>query len=76
MLQYYVLSVLNVSEAYFICVFRTHVTVVLSGCCIYFTYMLHEFYLVLRMVVIVFKCVSGVFFSGVSEACFKCFNCL
>ena len=37
-------------------------------CCMCFIWML-------RMVAMVFKCVSGVF-SSVSEACFKCFNCL
>jgi hypothetical protein len=55
--------------------FRTHVTIVFIDVvyvshilCMYFIRMLH-------MVAKVFKCVSGVFLS-VSEACFKCFNCL
>jgi hypothetical protein len=41
----------------------------LSGCCYVFTHMLHVLYFwMLRMVAMVFKCVSVVFF--------KCFKCL
>jgi hypothetical protein len=70
------LSVSDVSEVCFICVFRTHVAIV-------FIWMLHIFHA--YMACVLFGCCvwlqwfTGVFhvcFSSVSEAYFKCFNCL
>jgi hypothetical protein len=76
MLQAYVSSVSDVSGVCFICVFWTHVARV-------FIWMLHMFCTYVACVL--FRCcvwlqwfssVFQVFFSSVSEACFKCFNCL
>jgi hypothetical protein len=64
MLQEYVSSVLDVSTVCFICVFRTHVAIV---CFLDVAYVPHICYMcfiqILRMVAIVFKCVSSVFFK-------------
>jgi hypothetical protein len=64
-------SITNVSS-----VFLGHMLeVCLSECCICFTHMLQVFYLDVAYVCNDFKCFQELF-SGVSEACFKCFICL
>jgi hypothetical protein len=72
----YVSSVSGVSEVCFICVFQTHVASV-------FIWMLHMFHTYVACVLFDvcvwlqwFSSVFQVFFSIVSEACFKCLNCL
>jgi hypothetical protein len=54
----------------------THVASVFIWMLHMFTHMLHVFYLDVVYGCNGFQVFSGVFFSSVSEACFKCFICL
>jgi hypothetical protein len=74
-LQAYVLSVLDVSEVCFICIFWTHVASVFIWMLHMFTHTLHVFYLDVAYGCNGFQVFSGVF-SSVLKACFKCFHCL
>jgi hypothetical protein len=78
MLQWLYTYVTKVCYQCFICVFGHMLQMCLSGCCIYFTHMLHVFYPDVAYVCKGFQVFSGVFFQvfqkHVASVCFRCFQ--
>jgi hypothetical protein len=74
LLQWLYTYVAKVGHQYVSCVLFSGcmLQVCISRCCICLTHTLHVFYLDVALVAMVFKCFQ-LFFSSVSEACFKYF---